>query len=250
MTDDSEQLPAEQPRDLPGQDPGSPRRPAASEIRSTPVPVSATTGLLTEGPRWHAERGELLWVDILGHALHRGRPGPGGALESVVTITVDRPVGAGMLYRLELDGTCTRVLAGLTISNGIGWSPDGATMYLADSGTGQVEAFDFDSATGDLTQRRTLARIQQPGVVPTGSLSMRKGGSGWRCGAVVRSSAMAPTGRCYPRSASPSINRHHARSGGPSLLRCSSPPPELGSTRPPLTASPTPATCSGSTASA
>jgi sugar lactone lactonase YvrE len=205
---------------------------------------------LTEGPRWHAERGELLWVDILGHALHRGRPGPGGALESVVTITVDRPVGAGMLYRLELDGTCTRVLAGLTISNGIGWSPDGATMYLADSGTGQVEAFDFDSATGDLTQRRTLARIQQPGVVPTGSLSMRKGGSGWRCGAVVRSSAMAPTGRCYPRSASPSINRHHARSGGPSLLRCSSPPPELGSTRPPLTASPTPATCSGSTASA
>jgi sugar lactone lactonase YvrE len=94
MTDDGGQLPAKPPRDLAGQDPGSLRRSAASEIRLTPVPVSATTGLLTEGPRWHAERGELLWVDILGHTLHRGRPGPGGALESVETITVDRPVGA------------------------------------------------------------------------------------------------------------------------------------------------------------
>ena len=94
MTDDSGQLPAQPRRDLPSQHPGSPPTSATSEIRSTPVPVSATTGLLTEGPRWHAERGELLWVDILGHALHRGRPGPGGALEAVETITVDRPVGA------------------------------------------------------------------------------------------------------------------------------------------------------------
>jgi sugar lactone lactonase YvrE len=243
MTGDSGQAPAEPPRDPPGHDPGSPQRPVASEIRSTPVPVSATPGLLTEGPRWHAERGELLWVDILGHALHRGRPGPGGALESVATITVDRPVGAvapalgggyvlaagtgflyvddagavqelaqpeagrrdvrmndgacdpqgrfwagtmaydespgaGVLYRLELDGTCTRVLAGLTISNGIGWSPDGATMYLADSGTGLVEAFAFDGATGDLSERRTLVRIQQPGVVPDG-LTVDQQGAIW-----------------------------------------------------------------------
>ena len=45
---------------------------------------------------------------------------------------------AGRLYRLELDGSCTLVLDGLTISNGMGWSPDGTTMYLADSGTGDV----------------------------------------------------------------------------------------------------------------
>jgi sugar lactone lactonase YvrE len=54
-----------------------------SEVRSAPIPWSATAGLLTEGPRWHAERGELLWVDILGRTLHRGRPGLDGALESV-----------------------------------------------------------------------------------------------------------------------------------------------------------------------
>jgi sugar lactone lactonase YvrE len=94
MTGDSGQVPAEPRREGPGHDSGGPRGSAAAEIRSTPVPVSATPGLLTEGPRWHAERGQLLWVDILGHTLHRGRPGVGGALESVATITVDRPVGA------------------------------------------------------------------------------------------------------------------------------------------------------------
>jgi sugar lactone lactonase YvrE len=254
MTGDSRQLPAEPRRGLPGQDLGSPPRSAASEVRSTPVPASATMGLLTEGPRWHAERGELLWVDILGHTLHRGRPGPDGALESVETITVDRPVGAvapaigggyvlaagtgflhvdddgaveelaqpeaertdvrmndgacdpqgrfwagtmaydespgaGVLYRLELDGTCTTVLTGLTISNGIGWSPDGATMYLADSGTGLVEAFAFEGTTGDLSERRTLVRIQRPGAVPDGLTVDQEGGiwvALWGGGAIQR----------------------------------------------------------------
>jgi sugar lactone lactonase YvrE len=254
MTGDSGQVPAEPRREGPGHDSGGPRGSAAAEIRSTPVPVSATPGLLTEGPRWHAERGQLLWVDILGHTLHRGRPGVGGALESVATITVDRPVGAvapaigggyvlaagtgflyvddegaveelaqpeagrtdvrmndgacdpqgrfwagtmaydespgaGVLYRLELDGSCTTVLTGLTISNGIGWSPDGAIMCLADSGTGLIEAFGFDGATGELSRRRTLVRIQQPGVVPDGLTVDQEGGiwvALWGGGAVER----------------------------------------------------------------
>lgn len=50
-------------------------RSAAPEIRSTPIPWSATAGPLTEGPRWYAERGKPLWVDILGGTLQRGRPG-------------------------------------------------------------------------------------------------------------------------------------------------------------------------------
>jgi sugar lactone lactonase YvrE len=32
---------------------------------------SPTPGLLSEGPRWHEERQELLWVDILGRQMHR-----------------------------------------------------------------------------------------------------------------------------------------------------------------------------------
>jgi sugar lactone lactonase YvrE len=105
------------------------------------------------------------------------------------TMAYDESPGAGVLYRLELDGSCTTVLTGLTISNGIGWSPDGATMYLADSGTGLVEAFGFDGATGDLSQRRTLVRIQRPGAVPDGLTVDQEGGiwvALWGGGAVER----------------------------------------------------------------
>ena len=55
---------------------------------------SVTPGLLSEGPRWHEERQELLWVDILGRQMHRGTLSPDGALERVETIMVDRHIGA------------------------------------------------------------------------------------------------------------------------------------------------------------
>jgi sugar lactone lactonase YvrE len=38
------------------------------------VLFSTTAGLLSDGPRWHEEAGELLWVDILGTTFHRGDP--------------------------------------------------------------------------------------------------------------------------------------------------------------------------------
>jgi sugar lactone lactonase YvrE len=108
------------------------------------------------------------------------------------TMAYDESPGAGALDRLELDGSCTRVLTGLTNSNGIGWSPDGATMYLADSGTGRVEAFDFDGGSGDISRRRTLVRIEQPGVAPDGLTVDEDGGiwvALWGGGAIQRYAA-------------------------------------------------------------
>jgi sugar lactone lactonase YvrE len=94
------------------------------------------------------------------------------------TVAYDETPGAARLYRLELDGSCTLVLAGLTIANGMGWSPDGTTMYLADSGTGDVYAFDFDPASGDIDGRRTLVHIDTPGAVPDG-LTVDSNGDVW-----------------------------------------------------------------------
>jgi sugar lactone lactonase YvrE len=94
------------------------------------------------------------------------------------TMAYDQTPGAGTLYRLELDGRCATVLSGLTISNGLGWSPDGATMYLSDSGTGSVEAFDFDGSTGAIGGRRTLVHIDQPGMAPDG-LTVDEQGDVW-----------------------------------------------------------------------
>ena len=72
------------------------------------------------------------------------------------TMAFDQRPGAGALYRLDLDGTVTTVLDGLTVSNGIGWSPDGGTVYLADSGPGLVHAFDYDLDSGTFAAGRVL----------------------------------------------------------------------------------------------
>jgi sugar lactone lactonase YvrE len=80
------------------------------------------------------------------------------------SMAYDERPGAGTLYRMGHDGTVTPVVTGVTISNGLGWSPDGTTMYYADSGAGTLDAFDFDGVSGNLERRRTLVRCEGPGV--------------------------------------------------------------------------------------
>ncbi|MGY1747124.1 SMP-30/gluconolactonase/LRE family protein [Blastococcus sp. SYSU D00695] len=72
------------------------------------------------------------------------------------TMAFDQRPGAGALYCLDLDGTVRTLLDGLTVSNGLGWSPDGGTFYLADSGPGVVWSCAYDVAAGTLGPRRVL----------------------------------------------------------------------------------------------
>ena len=77
------------------------------------------------------------------------------------TGTMDRalrdPVGA--LVRIDTDLSVHRVLGGITLSNGIAWSPDGRVMYHCDSGPAVVRAYDFDLAGGAVANPRVLARF-------------------------------------------------------------------------------------------
>ncbi|GHT46245.1 gluconolaconase [Planctomycetales bacterium] len=60
------------------------------------------------------------------------------------------------------DGTkCRTVLTNAINSNGLGWSPDGKTMYWIDTPTRQVEAFDYEMSVGELSNRRTLLRFDE-----------------------------------------------------------------------------------------
>ena len=77
-----------------------------------------------------------------------------------------RPLGS--LYRLDRDGTVAEVVRGVTISNGLGWSPDGRTMYFIDSATYGIDAFEADPASGAIAGRRRLVDLPRRWGLPDG----------------------------------------------------------------------------------
>jgi sugar lactone lactonase YvrE len=79
------------------------------------------------------------------------------------TMAYDETQGAGSLYRFEPDRRVERMLTEITISNGLAWSADGRTMYYVDTPTGGVDAFDFDTESGSIGNRRRIADVPLPG---------------------------------------------------------------------------------------
>lgn len=100
--------------------------------------------------------------------LNDGKVGPDGAFwVGTMDERPDRkPIGA--LYRVDASGACTRVVDGVTVSNGLAWSPDGRTLYHADSRPGRIEAWDFDPATGAIANRRLFAQLTNESGRPDG----------------------------------------------------------------------------------
>ncbi|MEU2241061.1 SMP-30/gluconolactonase/LRE family protein [Streptomyces sp. NPDC018338] len=91
------------------------------------------------------------------------------------TMAYDESPGAGSLYRLDGDGLVT-LLDSVTISNGLGWSPDGSRLYYADSPTGRVDVFAYDPENGALSDRRPFAVLDRG--VPDG-LTVDSAGRVW-----------------------------------------------------------------------
>ncbi len=91
--------------------------------------------------------------------------------------TGENKQGLGSLYRLD-GSQLICVLNDLTISNGMGWSPDARTMYFIDSPRREVWAFDFDPADSSLSNQRTIIRTPESLGVPDG-MTVGPDGSLW-----------------------------------------------------------------------
>ncbi len=74
----------------------------------------------------------------------------------------------GSLYMLEDSRHPVRKVSDTTISNGLAWSPDDKTFYFIDTGTGGVDAFDYDSDTGEITNRRQVIAFEKEDGFPDG----------------------------------------------------------------------------------
>ena len=90
----------------------------------------------------------------------------------------DHHAGGGAFYRLDRTGHAEQVLDGLTIPNGVGWSPDGRTMYLVDSGPRVVHAFVFDGERGAIADGRVLLTVPEDVGAPDG-LTVDAAGDLW-----------------------------------------------------------------------
>lgn len=67
----------------------------------------------------------------------------------------------GRLYSYEEDKELRVLDEGIICSNGPCWSPDGSIFYFADTWTGDIWAYDYDLETGDVSNRRVFATVDQ-----------------------------------------------------------------------------------------
>lgn len=106
-------------------------------------------------------RRELLAAPPYDPAIERfndGKADPAGRFW-MGTIYEPRHRAAGALYRWD-DGRLDRVAGDVTTSNGLAFSPDGRTMYWADTKAHVVKAFDVDSVDGSLSRGREFVRFE------------------------------------------------------------------------------------------
>jgi sugar lactone lactonase YvrE len=146
---------------------------------------------------------DWLWAGASGDRMNDGKCDPAGRFLAG-TLTYARDPGACALYRLdpavkgngEPAGAGVSVLLdGVTLSNGLGWSPAGDLMYFADTPLEQVDVMDYDPASGQASGRRLFVDLHDVPGRPDG-LTVDSEGAVWiamsRGGAVRR---YTPDGR-------------------------------------------------------
>jgi sugar lactone lactonase YvrE len=146
-----------------------------------------------------------------------GHCDPWGAFWAGTTMTDESGAAGAALYRFSPGGEVLPVLDGIQESNGIGWSPEGDTMYYVDSGAGTLDALAVDKQTGLPTSRQTIVRIPGQEGVPDG-LAVDVNGAVWLAvwdaGCVFR---FSPRGEVLARIELPAIRPTSVAFGGPEL---------------------------------
>ena len=118
--------------------------------------IAVERGFTLEGPDGSLAPLDPLWSDP-SVRMNEGGCDPDGRFWCG-SMAYDKRPGGAALYRLDPDGSAHRVLEGVTISNGLDWSPDGSLAYYDDTPTGRVDVFDYDAVTG-LTGRRPFVEF-------------------------------------------------------------------------------------------
>jgi sugar lactone lactonase YvrE len=90
--------------------------------------------------------------------LNDGKCDPSGRLW-VGSMNLDQKPKQAHLFRMDKEGTVKVMLDSISISNGIAWTKDGKRMFYIDTPTRKVMAYDFDLASGEISNPKVLVQI-------------------------------------------------------------------------------------------
>ncbi len=86
----------------------------------------------------------------------------------VGTLSMDGVQEVSSLYCVDNDLSLQQKIEGVSISNGLTWSFDGAIMYYIDTPTSQVVQYDFDVYTGAISNKKVVVTIPKEMGYPDG----------------------------------------------------------------------------------
>lgn len=132
---------------------------------------------LTDSSDEIVERIELPGA-LPNHRANDGAVDPCGRLFQGTMTPLDAREPTAHLYRVDPDRAVQTVLDGVTISNGIGWSPDRTRMYYVDTEMASVDIFDYEVDSGEISDRRPLVGFDRSSGRPDG-LTVDRDGCIW-----------------------------------------------------------------------
>ncbi len=172
--------------------------------------------------RFWPESGKREWIarpeaGIPGNRFNDGKCDPVGRL---IAGTMDRKLtpGKGALYSLTADGEIRKLLSGLSVSNGLAWSPEGSSLYFIDSPTRQVVAYGYDLESGALSAPKVVVSLSDLPGAPDGMATDAEGMLWvgiWDGGCVTRWDPQS--GRLAAKIPLPAMRITSCAFGGPDL---------------------------------
>ena len=123
----------------------------------------------------------------------------------------------GCLFRIDADGSGHVVDEGISLANGLGFSPDSSTLYFADSAERVIYAYDYRRLNGSLRNRRRFVNVPSGEGLPDGLTVDAEGFiwcAHWFGGCVIR---YDPDGKEQQRISVPAAQSSSVTFGGPDL---------------------------------
>lgn len=118
--------------------------------------------------QWHNGKVTSLISEIPAERDTRFNDATADLMGRVFCGTISTTQHKGRLYRLDLDGTLHKLLDGIEVSNGIGFTPDRQRMYHTDSDERKIYCFDYQVTTGNISNQRVFLQTPVTEGVPDG----------------------------------------------------------------------------------